>query len=344
MNGQTCAQAAARLCDLANGLRVSQALYVAAELRIADHLADLPRRVGELAALTRTDAAMLNRVMRTLCALDIFSEDAAGQFRLTRAGALLRSDVANSFRAAILFMAGPVRWRCWSELLATVASGVSQSERTLGSPLFEFYAAHPAESTIHDEAMRSLSITNAAALVDAIDLGNARVVVDIGGGTGDLLARILARHARLEGVLFELPGVAAHGMAVFSAMGVAERCTATAGSFFDRIPERGDLYILKQVVHDWDDERATAILRCCRRFMPSAARLLVIERILPRRTDADAAVEPFLADLEMAVMTQGGRERTEAEFRALLGEAGFTCLCTRRTSSSLCILEARSAR
>lgn len=192
--------------------------------------------------------------------------------------------------------------------------------------------------------MRSLSIATAAVLVDAIDVRDARLVVDVGGGTGDLLARILARHAWLEGLLFELPGVAAHGMAVFNTMGVADRCTTVAGSFFDRIPDRGDVYILKQVIHDWDDDRATAILRCCRRFMPSAAKLLLIERILPRRTDANEAVEPFLADLEMAVMTQGGRERTEAEFRELLRKAELAHLCTRRTRSSLCILEAKAAK
>jgi hypothetical protein len=335
------ASAAATLRGLGNGFRVSQALYVAAELGIADHLSERPLNNSELAAATQTDETALGRVLRALCALGVFSVSPSGCHSLTSVGRLLRSDVPGSWRAGIRFTAGPVRWRCWSQLLETVRTGANASERVLGQQLFEFYTANPAESKIHDDAMRSFSAGHAAAIVAAIDLREARLAVDIGGGTAETLAAILAAHSDLRGVLFDLPNVANHAADVLVARGVADRCTVESGSFFDEIPGNGDVYLLKHVIHDWDDARAAAILHCCRRCMPRNAKLLIVERRMPELTDCNAPAETFMTDLEMLVMSPGGRERTESELRKLLGDTGFQYLRTLSTSSPSCIFEAQ---
>jgi hypothetical protein len=337
------ARAAGTLRGIVNGLRASQALLVVARLNVADHLAQGPLDAEQLARATGTSPAALSRVMRALCALGVFTESMPGQFALNPAAQLLRSDVPGSFRAGVLFLAGDVRWRCWSDLLETVRTGVSASQRLLGMELFEFYAAHPEESKVHDDAMRAFSATHAAALLDAIDFSNASVVVDVGGGTGELLAAILEAHPRIRGVLYDLPNVVAHAVQVLSANGVADRCTVERGSFFDRVPRHGNVYLLKQVIHDWDDERAGAILRSCRRSIPPHAKLLVIERRLPELAEPGSVAETFFADLEMLVMAPGGRERTETEFADLLAHAGFKHLRTLPTSSPLLVFEALPA-
>jgi hypothetical protein len=324
---------------IAYGLRASQALLVAAQLNVADHLAQGSLTAPELARFTGADPTALGRVMRALCALGVFAESSSGHFALNAAGQLLRSDVPGSFRPGVLLLAGGVRWRCWSDLLETVKTSVSASARLLGMPLFDFYAAHPEESEINDDAMRAFSAAHADALLKAIDFPEDGVVVDVGGGTGALLAAILAAHPRLYGILYDRPDVVPRARRVLSESCVADRCAVVGGSFFDSVPRHGRVYILKQIVHDWDDERASAILRACGRCMPPDARLLVVERRLPELAEPGPAAEVFLTDLGMLVMT-GGRERTEAEFATLLANAGFRHLRTLATSSALSVFEA----
>jgi hypothetical protein len=333
------AEAAATLRELANGLRVSQALFVAAQLRVADHLSQRPLDRFELATATGADAAALGRLMRALCAVGIFEEFRSGQFALRPVGQFLRSEVAGSYRAGVLFHAGAVRWRCWSELLETVRTGGSASERLLGKPIFEFYATDAEQSRIHDDAMRAASASHAEILLDALDFAGNDVVVDVGGGTGELLAAILAANRDLRGTLFDLPDVVDRATPVLGK--VADRCTIARGSFFERVPRDGDAYLLKNILHDWDDERAGAILQCCRRCMPARSRLIVIERKLPDLAEPQTDAEAFLTDLEMLVMTSGGRERTETEFRSLLMNAGFELVRIMPTVSPLFIFEAR---
>jgi hypothetical protein len=337
------AAAAGTLRGIANGLRASQALLVAAQLNVADHLARGPLNADELARIAGANTAALARVMRALCALGVFVESESRHFALNPAGQLLRSDLPGSFRSAVLFLAGEVRWRCWSGLLETVRTGVTASERLLGMQLFDFYAAHPEESRLHDDAMRAFSGMSTAALLGAIDLPDAGIVVDIGGGTGELLAAILAAHPRVRGVLHDLPSVANRAAQVLSERGVGDRCRVEAGSFFDSVPKHGDVYLLKQVVHDWDDERAGAILRICRRCMPPDAKLLIVERRMPAPNDRAPPAEAFLVDLEMLVMTPGGRERTEAQLATLLTNAGFKHVRTMPTCSPLWVFEAQPA-
>jgi len=334
------AQAAAALRHIANGMRASQALYVAAKLNVADHLTRKPMNGFELAAVTGADSAALHRVMRALCALDVFTESSTGQFSLNSTSELLRSDAPGSLRAAILFLVGEVRWRCWSDLVGTVRAGGGGAERVLGMGLFDFYAVHPEESAIHDQAMRGLSSARVAAVLSAMDFSQAGVIVDVGGGTGELLAAILAGSPALRGVLFDLPHVVAHASPVLSAKGVTDRVQVVGGSFFDSVPSNGNTYLLSNIIHDWDDARAITILRSCRKAMQSADKLLIIERELPELGQPGRSAEAFLVDLEMLATTPGGRERTGDEFRALLSDADFELVKTIPTSSPINIFEA----
>jgi hypothetical protein len=292
-----------------------------------------------LAGLTGADANALHRLMRTLCALGVFSESSTGEFALNATAELLRSDVPGSYRAAVLFLVGDTRWRCWSDLLGAVRAGGGGAERTLGMGLFDFYAAHPEESELHDQAMRSLSASQVAAVLEATDFSQAGTVVDVGGGTGELLAAILAGNPNLRGILFDLPHVVAHAPQVVRA--VADRLQVVGGSFFDTVPAGGGTYLLKSIIHDWDDVRATAILRNCRTAMTPSSRLLVLDRELPEPGQPLHASEMFLLDLEMLVMTPGGRERTRAEFAKLLSDAELQLVRTLPTRSPLTIFEAR---
>lgn len=334
------AQAAAALRQIAYGLRASQALYVVAKLNVADNLARGPLDAEELSTVTKVDAVALGRVMRALCSLDIFAESSTGKFSLNPTAELLRSDVPGSYRAAVLFSVGEVRWRCWSDLLGTVRTGGRGAERTLGMSLFEFYAAHPEESEIHDQAMRATSAAHAAAIVGAFDFSPAGIVVDVGGGTGELLAAVLTANSLLRGILFDLPNVVAHAWTVFADNGVTDRVQTTAGSFFETVPAGGNTYLLKTVIHDWDDTRAIAILANCRKSMNAGDKLLIIERELPEIGELGRTAEALLLDLEMLVMTPGGRERTRREYARLLFETGFELARVVPTASPVSIFEA----
>ena len=334
-------QGAAALRQIVFGMRASQALYVAAELGVADRLAVKPMTGRELASAIGADAGALDRVMRALCAQGVFAESTTGEFSLNDTGSLLRTDIPHSYRAAVLLLAGDVRWRCWSDLLGTVRAGGGGAERTLGMGLFDFYAANPEQSDIHDQAMRGISVAQVAAVLQAMDFSNAGVVVDVGGGTGELLAAILRAHPALQGVLYDLPHVVANAHPVQNDSGVGQRMALVGGSFFDSVPSSGDTYLMKTVIHDWDDARASAILRNCRNAMRATSKLLLIERELPEPGQPGRSAEAFLLDLEMLVMTPGGRERTRAEFVSLLASAGFELARVVPTAAPLSIIEAK---
>jgi hypothetical protein len=340
MSPQARAQAAAALRQVAFGLRASQALYVAARLNVADHLAQGPLDAEELSKATEVDAAALGRVMRALCSLDVFAESSTGKFSLNSTAELLRTDVPGSYRPAVLFSVGEVRWRCWSDLLGTVGAGGGGAERMLGMSLFDFYAAHPEESKIHDESMRATSAAQAAAIIDAFDFSHAGVVIDVGGGTGELLAAVLAANSLLRGILFDLRHVVAHASGVFTENSVMDRTQIMAGSFFESVPSGGDIYLLKTVIHDWDDARAATILGSCRRSMRAGAKVLIIERELPAIGQPGQTAEAHLLDLEMLVMTPGGRERTRADFARLLSDTQFRLATVVSTASPLSLFEA----
>ncbi|MEK1852267.1 MAG: methyltransferase [Phyllobacterium sp.] len=319
-------------------MRASRALSVAAQLGVADILAS-----GEIAAAAGVDGATLRRLLRALVAFGVFEEEAPDRFRLNPAGELLRRDIAGSQRAGVLFTAGDMRWQLWLDLLECVRTGQAAVERAFGKTLFERNAQNTEESELFNQAMASYSAALSAPIVAAYDFGSFGCVADIGGGTGRLLADILVANPIARGVLFDLPNVVAAAPPLLAASGVAERCEVVAGSFFDDVPDGADAYVLRAVIHDWDDARAAAILSNCRRAMTSAGTLVIAERVMPEKAEQGRAEDAYLLDLEMLVNTPGGRERTEAEFQAILRTAGFGPARVITTAAPVSILDARPA-
>jgi len=265
----------------------------------------------------------------------------SGEISLNPTSELLRGDVPGSFCAAVLMSAGQVRWRCWADLLHVIQSGEGGTERVLGMGLFDFYAEHTEESLVHDQAVRSISTAQVSAVLKAFDFSKAGRVVDVGGGTGELLSAILSANLSLEGAVFELPHVVANARNVLSEAGVVERVHIIEGNFLEGPPPAGDTILLKTVIHDWDDARAEIILRNCRKSASSQGRLLIIERELPKVGQRGAAIEPFLLDLEMLVVSPGGRERTRQEFTSLLSAVQFELTKVVPTDAPVSIFEAR---
>jgi hypothetical protein len=332
--------AADRLRELINGYQVSQALYVAATLGIADLLDGGPRSADELAAETGTHAPSLYRLLRALAAVRVFHEDGERRFSLTEVGDRLRSDAPGSQRGWAAFVGRPYQFATWSHLLHSICTGENAFRHVHGTGAWEYRAEHPEESEIFDAAMTSVTKRVNAAVLDAYDFGGFGTVVDVGGSRGVLLAAVLSEYPAMQGVLFDLPHVVAGAGDVLGRAGVADRSQVVGGSFFDDdLPQGGDAYVLKAIVHDWDDEPSTEILRACRRAMRPDAKLLVLERILaPPNEGADAK----FSDLNMLV-SLSGRERTENEFAALFAAAGFRLERIVRSDSHVAVIEGSPA-
>lgn len=323
---------------LINGYQVSQALHVAAVLGIADLLAAGPRTSDDLARATGTHPGTLYRLLRALAAAAVFHESADRRFSLTPIGACLRSDAVDPAAPWAAFIGRPYIWQAWSSLLHSVRTGETAFPAVHGSTVWEYRAEHPVEGAIFDAAMTGLSKDVAAGIVATYDFGPFSRVVDVGGGRGALIGGILAANAALHGVVFDQPHVVARAAPELERLGVADRCVVAGGSFFEDVP-RGDLLILKAVLHDWEDEEAHAILRTCRRAVAPSGKLLVVERVLANPNEGP---EAKFADLNMLVGA-GGRERSAEEFAILLASAGFRLTRILPTSTRMALVEAECA-
>jgi hypothetical protein len=310
------------LFRIVTGYYVSRAIYVAARLGIADLLAEGRRSHDELAKATGAHADSLRRVLRLLASAGVFIEEDDGKFALTPIGACLRSDVPGSMRAAALLFGG-ITQQAWGDLLHSVETGESAFRRVFGMDSFDYMAEHPDEAANFDAAMAGFTKHIAIAVVAAYDFSPFRRIVDVGGGNGALLAGILRANPTLTGIVFELPDVAIRTREQIHKLGLAGRCEIVGGDFFKEVPSGGDAYLLKHVIHDWNDHRATEILRTCRRAMGAEAKLLLVEGIYPPRIDqSDESRGAAANDVNMLVCT-GGRQRSEAEFRTLYDAAGL---------------------
>jgi hypothetical protein len=310
------------LFRMVTGYYVSRAIYVASKLSIADLIAEGPRSHGELAKATGAHADSLRRVLRLLASAGVFIEEDDGKFALTPIGACLRSDGPGSMRAAALLFGG-ITQQAWRDLLHSVETGQPAFRHVFGKEPFDYMAEHPDEAANFDAAMAGFTKHIAIAVVAAYDFSPFRRIVDIGGGNGALLAGILRDNPTLTGVVFDLPDVAIRAREQIRELGLAGRCEIVSGDFFEEVPGGGDAYLLKHVIHDWKDDRATEILRTCRRAMAAEARLLLVEGVYPPRIDqSDESRGAAANDVNMLVCT-GGRQRSEAEFRALYDAAGF---------------------
>ncbi|HEV2132191.1 MAG TPA: methyltransferase [Longimicrobiaceae bacterium] len=326
----------AAIIQMASALVVSRALYVVAELGVADHLADGPRSADELAQATGAHAPSLYRVLRSLASLGVFTEDAEHRFALTPLGAALRSDAPGAARSSVRTLAGPLLWASFGEILHSVRTGEPGFERALGKPFFEYLSTAPAEAEMFGETMLGFHGAEPPAVAAAYDFSDVGTLVDVGGGIGTLLATVLQAHPGLRGVLLELPHVVPQARQRIAAAGLSERCTVVEGDFFQAVPPGGDAYMLSHIIHDWDEARCQAILTNCRRAMNGRGRLLLVEAVLP---PGDVPHPAKLLDLVMLNLP-GGRERSESEYRMLLDAAGFTLTRVVPTHSQVSVIEA----
>lgn len=312
----------ALVMDLSTGYWKTQVTYVLAELRIADRIADAKLSADELADQTGCVVDALRRVLRAGAGLGLLASAPDGRYRLTQTGQCLRSDGPNSVRSLVL-LAGAEHYLTWSRLLDCVRTGRPQLEATLGvESWWRYLQDHPDRSTLFDGAMAELSRTSQAPALRTHDFGQVHRLVDLGGGTGTLLARVLSSHPAMTGVLFDRPDVVAGASALLAAAGVEDRVEVIGGDIFDGVPQGGDAYLLCSMLHDFSDADATAILRRVRDVIDPTGRILLIEAVVP---DDDSPHTAKLNDLNMIVMIDG-RERTQSEFAALLASAGFELL------------------
>jgi len=307
------------ILQMATGYWVSQSLYVAAKLGIADLLKSGAKSCEELAYSAGVNAQLLYRLMRALASVGVFAEKEQGCFTLTPFAACLQSDVPGSMRALVI-MCGEEHYQAWGDILYSLRTGGSAFEHLYGMPLFQYYAQNPEPGKIFDEAMTSNSSIENADITASYDFSGLHKLVDVGGGQGNLIASILKANPKMQGILFDLPYVIEGAKNFIEAEGVSQRCELVGGDFFESVPSGGDAYMLKRVIHNWDDKSAIAILKNCHRAMLENGKLLVVEQVIPPGNEP--CFGKFM-DLTMMVMFPGARECTEPEYRALFEASGF---------------------
>jgi len=321
---------------MGTGYWVSSLIYAAANIGLADQMADGPKSAADLAGVTRTDPRALHRFMRTLASFGVLAQRDDGRFALTELGATLKKDAPGNARATVLTMASPWAWRSFGEFQYSLATGKPAMEKVLGMNLFEYLAEHPDEAALFSESMVGIHGGEPPAVAAAYDFSTFGTIVDVGGATGNMLAHILTRHSRPKGILFDRPHVVSAAPALLRAHGVADRVTIEEGDFFERVPEGGDAYVLSHIIHDWTETQCHTILGNCRKAMKKGAKLLIVEFVLP---EGNTPHFGKLTDMVMLTIP-GGEERTASEYRTLLDAAGFAMSRVVPTASDVSIVEA----
>ncbi|HXY33903.1 MAG TPA: methyltransferase [Planctomycetaceae bacterium] len=322
------------LNQLISGYWHARCVYVVAKLGIADLLASGPQSIEELARRTGTHRPALFRLLRALASLGVFAEEPGQRFALTPAAELLRQDVPGS-QWAMAVMMGEEHYSAWGELLYSVRTGKIAFDKIYGMPVFEFLSQNPEQAALFDKAMVGVHGRETSAMLDAYDFSVFSSIADIGGGNGSTLCGILKRHPKIHGTLFDLPGVIERAGATVEAAGLANRVHLVAGSFFESVPGGVDAYVLRHIIHDWDEDKAIRILANVRRAIRDDGRLLVVESVIPPGN------EPFfgkLLDVTMMVIP-GGQERTAQEYHDLFGKAGFRLARIVPTAADVSVIE-----
>jgi ubiquinone/menaquinone biosynthesis C-methylase UbiE len=326
----------AALTQMVLGCLVSQAISVAAKLGVADQLAGGPKGVAELAEATGAHERSLYRLLRTLASVGVFRELPERRFELTPMAETLRADAPGSMRDAAIFMGEEWHWRVWGHTIESVRTGGSAWERAHGTEIFPWFAAHPEESAVFDRAMTSFSNLATEAVVKAYDFSGFETLVDVAGGHGRLLSEILRANPALRGVLFDQAHVIEGAREFVASKGLADRCEFAAGDFFESVPAGADAYVMKHIIHDWDDERAALILKNIARAMREGGRVLLVEMVLP---PANVPHLGKVLDIEM-LTSPGGVERTEEEYAELFEHAGLRLARVVPTESPYSVIEA----
>jgi C-methyltransferase len=327
------------MIELTVGAWVSQAIQAAAALGIADALATGPLPIDELAGRVGADPDALSRLMRALISRGIFRQHRDGHYDLTPLADILRSDAPASMASVALFIGSQTHREHWSLLVESVKTGKTIIPALHGKEFFDYLDDDPDFAKLFNDAMTSLSELEEAPIIAAYDFSPFSTIVDVGGGHGRLLAAILAATPTAHGVLYDLPQVVAGAPALLRQQGVEARVRIEGGSFFDSVPAGGDAYIMSRVIHDWADEQAVAILRKVRAAASADATVLLIGSVIPEH---DRDFPGKWTDLEMLLLLSS-RERTAAEYRDLLGQAGLRMTRVVQTASPFSVVEARPA-
>lgn len=328
-----------RLLALVGANWTTQAIGAAVQLGVVDHLAKRPLGAASLARLTRCDPPALARLLRALVAIEVCDEQ-AGRYRLTPMGALLREEAPGSVRWWALWCGG-AQWTLWGDLAGSVRTGRSFRERHGGEPGYEHLSRDAGSALVFNRAMAGLTQRVGREVARVSDWRGVKRVVDVGGGHGELLLEVLRARPGLEGVVFDLPHAAKGAAARLKAEGLAARARFVSGSFFEALPAQADAYLLKSILHNWDDANALGILGRVRAAMPPGSRIVLVERVMPEKPRGRARDTAILrSDLNMLV-SLGGRERTRREFAGLLAQAGFGRPTVRATATDYSVIEAR---
>ena len=329
------------MLDLIVGYWVSELVHVVAKLGLADVLKGGPKSPADLARAVGADPATLHRVLRALASVGVFVERKDGRFVLTPLGATLRSDRPDSLRAFAIMMVDDYWFQAWSDLLQSVKTGQTAFDRVHGMKVFDYFGKHPDKARAFGEAMTSISGTENPVVAAGYDFSKVRTLVDVGGSHGHLLAAILKANRKLKGVLFDRPQVIdqARSAPYVNDKQIARRIELVAGDFFQSVPAGADAYIMKYIIHDWDDELCLKILGNCRRAMAPSGRVLVVDAVIPPGNDPHWGK---LLDINMLV-GPGGRERTRSDFEQLFARAGLKVRKIIPTASPLSIVEGVAA-
>lgn len=322
--------------QIAIGYILSNCLGAATKLRVANHLKDGPRPIAELAAATATNEDALYRTLRALASVGVFRETAPRVFDLTPPAAELVYTGEGSFCDMIEFAADEFHFKINSEFLHTLRTGKTAVEKATGMSCFDYFKSDPVEGAVFNRAMTAMSAQAIPAILEAYDFSGIGTLVDVAGGHGYVLAAILKKYPAIKGVLFEMAHVVDGGIARMEVSGVKDRCQVVAGDMFDSMPNGGDAYLMKHIIHDWPDADAVTILKNCRQAAKPTSKCLLLEFVLPQGNEP--AFSKFL-DIEMMLMP-GGRERTEREFAELFRQSGWKLSRIVTTKAPICVIEA----
>jgi len=328
-----------QMLQMMSGLWVSRGIYIAAKLGISDLLKDGPKTAEQLAAATGTHADSLYRILRMLAMAGVYHEQAGQTFSLTTVGETLVTDVVGSLRSAVIAEMGEVHYAAWGNVMQSVKTGEIAFDSHFGKDIWQYFETDPEKAANFNKYMATASEPVNQAISTTYDFSGFETLVDVGGGLGGMISAILAANPGLKGIVYDAPSVVEQSKVFLTERGLSDRCDAIGGDFFQCVPEGGDVYTMRWILHDWEDSKSLTILENIRKVLPENGKLLLAEAVVP------GSNEPHYSkffDLIMLVMT-GGRERTETEWRELLGKAGFKIDRIIPTASFLSIIEASLA-
>lgn len=323
------------MLQMMSGFWVSRGIYVAAKLGLADYMRDGAKTAAELAAATDTHADSLYRVLRMLSMVGIF-EQKGEQFSLTPLSETLLSDAPVSLRRGAIAEMGEIHYEAWGNIMHSVKTGEIAFDNHFGMNVWQYFETDKEKAENFNKWMANSSEAVSQAIVETYDFSESQKIVDVGGGLGGMISAILKTNPHLTGVLFDAPSVVEKAREFLTNAGVSERCETVSGDFFESVPTGGDTYSMRWIIHDWDDELSTKILKNIREVIPANGKLLLFEAVVP--PEGVPHFSKFM-DLIMLTMT-GGRERTESEYETLLAKAGFKLTRVIPTNSFMSIVEA----